>query len=227
LAERRKEEASQPLSALLLPHSKVVPDRLAKLAGARRGSAERPYSHVSRPISRVLDGMRTFACVTAIPLGRRSPSASSNLPGRLDPDIFRSSRLRTASRRPYSVLLPVGFAVPPALPPARCALTAPFHPCRGQPNTPWRYVFCGTVPGFAPAGCYPAPLVRGARTFLSGNLSVSPERPSDRLTYQGWGYRRCPSRVEAGQSRHELKDQGRRAASRSALAPRSSWPDRG
>jgi len=29
------------------------------LAGARRGSAERPYSHVSRPISRVLDGMRT------------------------------------------------------------------------------------------------------------------------------------------------------------------------
>src|SRR6185312_9474450 len=31
--------------------------------------------------------------------------------------------------RPYSVLLPVGFAVPPALPQARCALTAPFHPC--------------------------------------------------------------------------------------------------
>jgi len=33
-------------------------------------------------------------------------------------------------RRPYSVLLPVGFALPPALPQARCALTAPFHPCR-------------------------------------------------------------------------------------------------
>src|ERR1700681_3001674 len=31
---------------------------------------------------------------------------------------------------PYLVLLPVGFAVPPMLPPARCALTAPFHPCR-------------------------------------------------------------------------------------------------
>ena len=128
-----------------------------------------------------------FACVTAIPLGRRSPGASSNLPGRLDPDPSRSSRSRTASRRPYSVLLPVGFALPPALPPARCALTAPFHPCRGQPNTPWRYIFCGTVPGFAPAGCYPAPLVRGARTFLSGNLSVSPERPSDRLTHSGMG----------------------------------------
>ena len=37
-------------------------------------------------------------------------------------------------RRPYSVLLPVGFAVPPALPQARCALTAPFHPCRAPPD---------------------------------------------------------------------------------------------
>jgi len=35
--------------------------------------------------------------------------------------------------RPYSVLLPVGFTVPPPLPGARCALAAPFHPCpRGQ-----------------------------------------------------------------------------------------------
>lgn len=33
--------------------------------------------------------------------------------------------------RPYSVLLPVGFTVPPLLPGARCALTAPFHPYRG------------------------------------------------------------------------------------------------
>ena len=30
--------------------------------------------------------------------------------------------------RPYSILLPVGFAVPQALPPARCALAAPFRP---------------------------------------------------------------------------------------------------
>src|SRR5262245_55103554 len=31
-------------------------------------------------------------------------------------------------RRPYSVLLPVGFAMPSLLPRTRCALTAPFHP---------------------------------------------------------------------------------------------------
>jgi hypothetical protein len=40
------------------PHSRGVPERPPKLAGARRGSAERPYSRVSRPISRVLDGTR-------------------------------------------------------------------------------------------------------------------------------------------------------------------------
>ena len=48
------------------------------------------------------------------------------------------SRTETCSQvtvlsRPYSVLLPVGFAMPPALPPTRCALTAPFHPCRAGP----------------------------------------------------------------------------------------------
>ena len=31
--------------------------------------------------------------------------------------------------RPYSVLLPVWFAMPGPLPDPRCALTAPFHPC--------------------------------------------------------------------------------------------------
>src|SRR6185437_15618471 len=31
--------------------------------------------------------------------------------------------------RSYLVLLPVGFALPPPSPAARCALTAPFHPC--------------------------------------------------------------------------------------------------
>src|SRR5512132_3362790 len=32
--------------------------------------------------------------------------------------------------RPYLVLLPVGFTVPSPSPATRCALTAPFHPCR-------------------------------------------------------------------------------------------------
>ncbi len=35
---------------------------------------------------------------------------------------------------PYLVLLRVGFTLPPPLLPARCALTAPFHPCRDWPS---------------------------------------------------------------------------------------------
>ena len=62
---------------------------------------------------------------------------------------------------------------------------------------PRRSVLCGTFPGLAPAGCYPAPLVHGARTFLPGSLSASPERPSGRLTGRGMGGR-GPFRQEAG-----------------------------
>jgi len=72
--------------------------------------------------------------------------------------------------RPYSVLLPVWFAMPHPLPDPRCALTAPFHPCLIRKIR--RFVLCGTFPGVAPAGCYPAPYVDGARTFLSSHLSV-------------------------------------------------------
>ena len=65
----------------------------------------------SRPISRVLSR-------AAIHLGCKSPCSSSNLPrNRADHAIFL-----------YLILLRVGFTVPPLLPVARCALTAPFHP---------------------------------------------------------------------------------------------------
>jgi hypothetical protein len=83
----------------------------------------------SRPVSRVLYGSGLDApCVTAIPLGRPLPDASSNQPERPSPETGLK-RLR-ASYRSYSVLLPAGFAMPLTLPPARCALTAPFHPYR-------------------------------------------------------------------------------------------------
>src|SRR5437899_5374039 len=83
--------------------------------------------------------------------------------------------------RSYLVLLPVGFALPPPLPAARCALTAPFHPCRppGAPETGRRCTFCGTFPGVAPAGGYPAPYLRGARTFLSPRRRRAAIQPSD------------------------------------------------
>ena len=79
-------------------------------------SARRPVSRVLSPLSQEM----------TIPLGRPLPDASRDLPGRR-PENLPGRFLRPACR-PYSVLLPVGFAVPPPLPGARCALTAPFHP---------------------------------------------------------------------------------------------------
>ncbi len=83
-----------------------------------------------------------------------------------------------ATRHSYSVLLPVGFTVPSALPQTRCALTAPFHPCRGKTQRTAAVCFSvalslgrSRLRGSEPAGRYPAPFVRGARTFLPRTLS--------------------------------------------------------
>ncbi len=54
--------------------------------------------------------------------------------------------------------------MPSLLPGTRCALTAPFHP---YPYMYGRFAFCGTGSRVAPAGRYPAPCFRGARTFLT------------------------------------------------------------
>src|SRR5690348_14991952 len=91
-----------------------------------------------RRVSRVLSRSPVpRGTVMAIPLGRSSPSASCDRPERRregSPGIFGSLR---DARRSYLVLLPVGFSLPPPLPAARCALAAPFHPCR-PPGVPWR-----------------------------------------------------------------------------------------
>src|ERR1700683_3894310 len=65
------------------------------------------------------------------PVTRRLQQPTRTARSRPDPEALRF--YAKTSRRSYSVLLPVGFAVPPALPPARCALTAPFHPYRLHP----------------------------------------------------------------------------------------------
>ncbi len=102
---------------------------------SRPGSPSRPASPAagddrkkiaSRPVSRVLYGAGCPA--------RDGHSSGTAVAGRLEQPT-RATRGGNAPaavarrRRPYSVLLPVGFAVPLPLPAARCALTAPFHPC--------------------------------------------------------------------------------------------------
>ena len=115
---------------MLLPrsHSNAVPEYDGKVGGRPTGFP--PDALSLQPVCKPGSGWHAGkpAYVTAIPLGRRLPAASSNLPERQDLDTDPEA---CASHRSYSVLLPVGFAVPPALPPARCALTAPFHPYRG------------------------------------------------------------------------------------------------
>jgi len=90
---------------------------------------------VRRSVSRVLsppalqDHLRPRREM-AIHLGRPLPSTSRDLPGQQRENTPAG---QSPACRPYSVLLPVGFALPPPLPAARCALTAPFHPYPSAP----------------------------------------------------------------------------------------------
>ncbi len=91
----------------------------------------------------------------------------------------RPGSLRRACRS-YLVLLPVGFSLPPPSPAARCALTAPFHPCRppGEPGT------SGGVLSVALSLGSPPPGVTRHRASVEPGLSsprLRGERPSSRL----------------------------------------------
>ena len=126
--------------------------------------------------------------VTAIPLERRLPGASSNLPGRRDSDTYLGTRRLAAT---HSTPPLFGFA-PGGVCHAACVAAGAVRSYRTISPLPRadtargsavrRFVFCGTVPGVAPAGRYPAPHVHGARTFLPGDLSVpagAAVRPTD------------------------------------------------
>ena len=115
--------------------------------------------------------------VAIIPLGPRSPSGSSSRPGGSSRRVRRDGR----PLPPYLALLRMGFTVPPPLPAGRCALTAPFHPCRPFGR---RFVFCGTFLRVTATGDYPACRPYGVRTFLPdfsgrsrGPLGAMPNLP--------------------------------------------------
>jgi hypothetical protein len=102
----------------------------------------------SRPVSRVLSPRENPRRRTFLSDARcRAPPAS------------RTRRLGRAALHPplggpppYLLLHRVGFAVPPPLPEARCALTAPFHPCHARSRAVRRSVLCGTFLRVAPTG---------------------------------------------------------------------------
>ena len=99
----------------------------------------------------------------------QQPTRESGAPGR----HASSFCLRRTNLPAYLVLLRVGFTMPPALLPARCALTAPFHPYRmalsRSLRPPRRYRLCGTgrlVALKRRSRALPGTLPRGVRTFL-------------------------------------------------------------
>jgi hypothetical protein len=122
-----------------------------------------------------------------------------------------------ARRRTFRVAIPIRFCSRCGLPcrfrrrirgallPHLFTLTAPTPEGEGG-----RFVLCGTFPGVAPAGRYPAPYVDGARTFLPRSLSTiagAAVRPTDDLVMgaRGGGVKGSrwligvrPARVRAG-----------------------------
>ena len=120
------------------------------------------------------------AYVTAIPLGRRLPAASSNLPERQDLDRSRSLRFAPFlfGLAPGGVCRAAGVAAS-AVRSYRTVSPLP----RQLRNAPRRSVLCGTFPELALAGCYPAPFVHGARTFPPRQpfgFAGAAVRPTDR-----------------------------------------------
>src|SRR5579864_5382915 len=122
------------------------------------------------------------------------------------PGRYAHRRLERSGKIPaYLVLLRVGFTLPRTLLPARCALTAPFHPyprprtdLPKQINNLGRYVLCCTSrpdglnhPSRTLSGTLPC----GVRTFLPRPFGR--QRSSSRLHLQVYPTRRTNRRLIA------------------------------
>jgi hypothetical protein len=159
---------------------RVRPDRVRGGGVRRRPATVRGRSGgngVRRPVSRVLspaagaDGGWPFIWDVRC----RTPRATH-------PGDGAETRLRARARvPPLFGLAPGGVcrAVPVAGDAVRSYRTlSPLPAANGG-----RFAFCGTFPGVAPAGRYPAPCLRGARTFLPpAGFPIAGRRPSGRLT---------------------------------------------
>ena len=106
------------------------------------------------PVSRILS-VPASRDWTAIPLGRALLRGSSDLPEGLTHRAGTCPRPDSEEPRrelpPYLVLLRVGFALPAASLPRRCALTAPFHPYLDVATRAvcflWHFPSAGLEPG--------------------------------------------------------------------------------
>ena len=121
---------------------------------------------------------------------------------------------------PYLALLRVGFAMRPLLPGARCALTAPFHPCLCPSRAGHRRsALCGTFRRLATPGRYPAPcpaelgLSSSGRSHRRSSLATL---PTDTKSGRKAGFHRSNRSLKAtemGQDRKEKPVPGSAAGS--------------
>ena len=155
-----------PRSTRLSPGNSTYPDLIRQSAHRGPGARRRISRVLSRPGRNRWggDGHSSGALVTERLL-RPTRAAARRLARRI-------GLLRGACRS-YLVLLPVGFSLPPPLPATRCALTAPFHPCR-PPACRKR---AGGVLSVALSLGSPPPGVTRHRTSVEPGLS-SPRAPA-------------------------------------------------
>ena len=113
-----------------------------------------PQPEVAEPADKP-GSVRRLHAVAVIPLGAASPLRSSNLPG------------DSAGRLIVSLfgLAPGGVCRAGLLPGSRCALTAPFHPCRPA-CAGLGGIFLLHFPSARAAQVLPGTVPCGARTFL-------------------------------------------------------------
>ena len=139
--------------------------------GSRLGTETRGRGRgrsARRPVSRVL-----------YPPLRAGDDHSSGTPvtGRLARPTRMAARKPACGRRPRpAACVPSLFGLAPggvyraarvaAGAVRSCRTLSPLPADRDKPGPGRRSALCGTVPGVAPAGRYPAPCFRGARTFL-------------------------------------------------------------
>lgn len=151
----------------------------ARARAGRRGRKNRlkMRKSVSRPVSRVLYGAARMPRATTIHLGRPLPDASRNQPGRL---AWKRAGTLADPAPPLFGFAPGGVYRAASVA-GRAVGSYPTLSPLPRPK-PGRFAFCGTFPGVAPAGCYPAPFFRGARTFLPRGVSAlagAAVRPAD------------------------------------------------
>jgi hypothetical protein len=109
---------------------------------------------------------RVVSRAMAIPLGRPLPAASSNQPGQRSGDGSKDSSAEKRLSRETPCVAPIRFCSRWGLPCRSCCHARGALLPHRFTLALRRFVFCGAFPGVAPAGSYPAPCLRGARTFL-------------------------------------------------------------